>query len=130
MDSDTSLLVILVIGALCVGLFIGLILYFTIESSKDEPSDGVLIFSLSILGTLGVAVAGYFIWKAIKKSKTKNENFGYSGVSLEKKDPFADYDMVTETTKRTELVPTENDRVINEINYVTVNHNFFPKTPV
>ena len=130
MDSDNSLIVILILGGLILGLFIGLILFFSIESTKDEPSDGFLIFSLSILGTLGVVFLIYFIWKAIKKSKRKKENFGYSGVSFEKKDPLSDYDMVTETTKRTELVPTENDKIINEINYVTVNHNFYPKTPV
>lgn len=133
MESDSSLLVIIVLGGLVLGLFIGIILYASIESSKDEPSDGFWIFLISILGTLGLAVLAYFIWEAIKKAKAKKENLGYtgySGVSFKKKDPLEDYDRVTETTKRTELVPTENDRVINEINYVTVNHNFFPKTPV
>lgn len=127
MKSDGSLLIMLVLGALFVGLFIGLILFFTIESNKEEPSDGFLIFSVSILGTLAVTFLGYFIWKAIKKSKVKKEYLGTTEVTQEKPDPFKDYDVVTETTKRTELVPGENDKIINEINYVTVNHNFYPK---
>jgi len=130
MDSERALLITIVLGALFVGLFIGLILFFTIESNKEESSDEFLIFSLSILGTLGVALLGYFIWKSIRKSKKEKEYLRSIGEIKEKPDPFKDYDVVTETTKRTELVPGENDKIINEINYVTVNHNFYPKTPV
>lgn len=127
MEFDDSFLIVLIIGALLLGLFIGMILYFIIESNKEEPSDGFLIFSLSILGSIVVVFSIYFIWKYLKKSKNKKIELRNTEVTLEKPDPFKDYDLVTETTKRTELVPTENDKIINEINYVTVNHNFYPK---
>lgn len=114
MEFDSSWIVILIIGGLILGFFIGLILYFIIESSKEEPSDGFLIFSLSILGSLGLIFLVYFIWKI----KVKKGNFGFYKNS--------EVGSVPKQESR-QPVPNGFSNIIEEKNFVTINHNFYPE---
>lgn len=134
LSKKSSIIIILSVCLVILGISIWSLVDFINKKKNDDPEisgySGTFFIIINAL-VIGTAVIGgaIMIWMLYYKPKEKPFKFEYTGFTYEKKDPLADYDMVTETTKRTELVPGENDRVINEINYVTVNHNFYPKKP-
>jgi hypothetical protein len=133
LSKKSIVIIILSVCLVILGISVWSLIDFINKKKNDDPSisaySGIFfIITNSLIIATVVIGSAIMIWMLYYKPKEKPFKFEYTGLNLKPKDPFEDYNLITETTKRTERVPGENDRIINEINYVTVNHNFYPKT--